>query len=125
MEEGKQKKIIGFTIAIAVVLIASFILYNIFIAKKTGVFIVIPNFSGGVKEVLPQVPDLQIKYSIFDTIMKMFGSDANTIEGLPVEAGTIGNKANPFEQIVIEPTPTTPLNPDGSPPPADIGQGTK
>jgi len=102
-----------------------FIFLSFIIAKKTGVFIVIPNFSGGVKEVLPQVPDLQIKYSIFDTIMKMFGSDANTIEGLPVEAGTIGNKANPFEQIVIEPTPTTPLNPDGSPPPADIGQGTK
>lgn len=125
MDAGKRKKIIGITLAIIVVIITSFIMYNIFIAKKTGTSIFIPTLSGGSEESLPPVPDLQMKYSIFDTIMKMFGSDASTIGGLPVDAGTMGNKANPFERNESEPFPTPSPNPNGSPSPIDIGQGTK
>lgn len=125
MEERKIKKIIFIAGGSVAFIFVGIILYNIFIAKKTGIQILTPPMMGISKEELPPVPDLRMKYSIFDTITKIFGSEPMLVEGVPVEEGEHG-KVNPFESFdFMEPSPNQ--SPTNSPPslPSDIGQGTK
>lgn len=129
--EEKSKKIIFILGGVVLLFLFGIVAYNIFIAKKSGMDILKPPILGTTKEVLPPIPDLQMKYSIFNTITSMFGSEPKPIDSVPVNEGDYG-KENPFEpfegfekdeELIQNPTPNAQNS--QTPNPADVGQGTK
>ena len=114
--------IIGGAIAAVIVFI---IVYNVFIAKKSGTAVLSLPGIGEEKETLPPVPGLHTKFSVFDKIDRL---KLNSFVPLPIQADPKGkiNPFEPFEGFECVPSCSIPEGPKPSKSTStNISQGSK